>query len=392
MRQLPERPPPPESAPEPAPEATPANLRPEDLGIGQLFELVPDAVIVADSDTDRIVLWNPSAERMFGWKASEAIGQPVGIIVPPHLRGRHEAGMQRFHDTGHGPILDGTGAVLLPGLHKAGHRIMVELTLAPVKAGETLRYVIAILRDATARIAAEEAQHEANRHKDEFLNVISHELRTPLNFIMGFGSILEDEVAGALNDQQHVYLQKMMTGSERMLTLINDLLDFAKIQAGRLQLDITSTEFAPLVEEVAEALRPLAERKGVAVASRLAWEGRVRADGVRVVQVLTNLVGNAIKFTPEGGEITIEARREGDAVKVEIADTGVGIGSADLERVFEKFQQVDMSATRRAGGTGLGLSISRALVEAMGGQIGVESQLGKGSTFWFTLPAADVAT
>ena len=369
----------------------PVPLRPEDLGIGQLFELVPDAVIVADSHTDQIVLWNPAAERMFGWTPAEAVGQGVGLIVPDRMKPGHAAGMARFRDTGHGPIVDGKGAVVLPASHKSGREITIELTIAPIKRGADRHYVMAIIRDVTARIAAEEVMRLANRHKDEFLNVISHELRTPLNFIMGFGSILADEVVGELNDQQQEFLQKMMAGSERMLVLINDLLDFAKISAGRLQLDVQEADLPPLVAEVVAMLRPLAVRRQVALTVEVALERHVLADAMRVEQVLTNLVGNAIKFTAPGGAIAVRVRRDGDDARIEVVDTGVGIAEADLGRIFEKFEQADMSTTRNAGGTGLGLSISKALVEAMGGQIGVDSQVGRGSTFWFTLPtlAAD---
>ncbi len=362
-------------------------LRPEDLGIGQLFELVPDAVIVADATTGEIVLWNPAAERMFGWTPAQAIGQPVELIVPERMRKGHEAGMQRFRETGHGPIIDGQGAVVLPARHKSGRELTIELTLAPIKHAAERAFVMAIVRDATARMAAEAALRQANVHKDEFLSVISHELRTPLNFIMGFGSILEDEVAGTLNAQQHEFLHTMMLGADRMLVLINDLLDFAKIQADRLQLDVLETDLGPLGEEVVEALRPLAERKAVALTLENTLDAPVLADAARVVQVLTNLVGNAVKFTVGGGAIAVRVRREGVDARIEVSDTGVGIAEEDFGRVFEKFQQVDMSTTRRAGGTGLGLSISQALVEAMGGQIGVDSRVGLGSTFWFTLPA-----
>jgi PAS domain S-box-containing protein len=373
------------------PGGPPVSIRPEDLGIGQLFELVPDAVIVADAATDQIVLWNPAAERMFGWTAAEAEGQPVDLIVPERMRARHVAGMQRYQATGHGPVIDGGQAITLPATHKSGRELTVEMTLAPIHQDAVRRFVIAIIRDATARLAAEEALRRANDHKDEFLNVISHELRTPLNFIMGFGSVLDDEVAGPMNERQHEYVRKIMSGSERMLVLINDLLDYAKIQAGRLQLDVQETELRPLVEEVVGAMRPLAERKGVALRLAYDLDRPVLADGVRVIQVLTNLVGNAVKFTAEGGAIDVVVRRDGVDAWIGVRDTGVGIGEADLGKIFEKFQQVDMSNTRRAGGTGLGLSISKALVEAMGGAIGVESRVGEGSTFWFTLPAFELA-
>lgn len=227
---------------------------------------------------------------------------------------------------------------------------------------------------------------QADRAKDEFLSVISHELRTPLNFIMGFGSILQDEIAGPLNAKQQEFLSKMLNGVDRMLVLVNDLLDFAKIQAGKLDLVAVPTDFVPLAKEVHSTLKPLAEQKGLTFTLDVPDRLVAVLDGPRIVQVLNNLVGNAIKFTPAGGSITLRARREGDDLVVEVQDTGIGIAEDDLPRLFTRFLQLDMSSTRQAGGTGLGLSISKAIIEGHeGGRIGVVSEKGKGSTFWFRL-------
>ncbi|HEY9855302.1 MAG TPA: HAMP domain-containing sensor histidine kinase, partial [Stenomitos sp.] len=227
---------------------------------------------------------------------------------------------------------------------------------------------------------------QADKAKDEFLSVISHELRTPLNFIMGFTSILDDEVAGPMNAQQHEFLGKILGGVDRMLVLVNDLLDFAKIQAGKLTLAPDQTEIRPLVDDVLATMRPLADQKRITLSAQVAEPYVAYVDGRRILQVLTNLVGNAIKFTPEGGKIHIEARREGDRLCTEVTDTGIGIAPEDVPKLFTRFRQLDMSNTREAGGTGLGLSISKGIVEAHGGEIGVRSRKGVGSTFWFTLP------
>ncbi len=227
---------------------------------------------------------------------------------------------------------------------------------------------------------------EADKAKDEFLSVISHELRTPLNFIMGFGSILEDEVPGPLNPQQKDYLGKMLNGVDRMLLLVNDLLDFAKIQSGKLDLMPAREDFVPLAEEVRATLTPLADQKGLSLSTDLPESLELTMDGSRIVQVLTNLVGNAIKFTLPGGTIVLKARRDDDDLLVEVVDTGIGIAPEDLPKLFTRFRQLDMSSTRQVGGTGLGLSISKAIVEGHGGRIGVRSEKGRGSTFWFRLP------
>ena len=237
--------------------------------------------------------------------------------------------------------------------------------------------------------AANEALLEADRYKDEFLSVISHELRTPLNFIMGFASILEDGVVGELDPKQSAVVGKILTGSERMLSLVNDLLDFARIQAGRVELNCQPTDYAALVEEVRGSLRPLAEKKRLHLETIVAVSRPVRLDPDRMTQVLTNLVANAIKFTSEGGRVAITAGIEDDRLVTEVKDTGVGMAPEDVPKLFTPFKQLDMGMTRRSGGTGLGLSISRALVEAHGGVITAESEgLGKGAIFRVVLPIA----
>jgi signal transduction histidine kinase len=227
---------------------------------------------------------------------------------------------------------------------------------------------------------------QADRAKDEFLSVISHELRTPLNFIMGFGSILEDEIAGPLNGSQREYVGKIMNGADRMLVLVNDLLDFAKLQAGKFTLTPTRTPYAAIVDEAIATIRPLAAQKRLALDAQVAVPEPVCLDGKRVGQVLSNLLSNAIKFTPDGGSVRVKAFVKDGAVVTEVTDTGIGIAPEDVSKLFTRFKQLDMSATRQAGGTGLGLSIAKALVEAHGGAIAVRSAPQVGSTFSFTLP------
>jgi signal transduction histidine kinase len=256
---------------------------------------------------------------------------------------------------------------------------------------EMMKHQAELLQQANERLL------QADLYKDEFLSVISHELRTPLNFITGFASILDDEVVGPVSGAQHECLGKILNGAERMLHLVNDLLDFAKIQAEKFLLDVQAVEYATLVEDIAGSLRSLAEPRRIEVATDLAVRGPVPMDGVRIGQVLTNLISNAIKFTPDGGRIHIRAYVLGEPeaadrhLVTEVTDTGIGIAEENLAKVFEKFKQLDMSATRQVGGTGLGLSIAKALVEAHGGEIAVTSQERRGSTFRFVLPLS-VAT
>lgn len=243
-----------------------------------------------------------------------------------------------------------------------------------------------LLRAKEAWAEAEALRH-ADELKDHFLSIVSHELRTPINAITGFGSVLDDEVAGPLTAMQHRYLQKMLRGADTLLSLVNDLLDMSRIQAGTFQLSPEVIDFPGVVAEVVSNMTPLAEQKGqrLLVASQTELPA-LCADPQRLGQVLINLIGNAVKFTPGAGVITVRAAVAGDRLRCEVADTGPGIAESDRPRLFRQFSQLDTSLTRKAGGTGLGLSISKALVEAHGGEIGVDSELGKGSTFWFTLP------
>jgi PAS domain S-box-containing protein len=372
--------------------ATPSPL---DYGIGSLFWKIPEAVIVAETATGKIVLWNPAAERMFGYPAAEVMGHDVQVIVPPAYRDAHRHGMARFHATGHGPLVDGHRPVELPALHRDGSVFTIELSLSPTTGPGGVTYAMALVRDISARKAAEAELRQAydelkaaDRYKDEFLSVISHELRTPLNFIIGFASVMYDGVDGPLTQGQHDHLGKILEGSDRMLALVDDLLDFAKLQAGKFQVDCRPTAYAPLVHNVISSLAPLAEAKQIRLVKDVQANVKLEIDGQRIVQVLMNLLSNAIKFTPAEGQIVVRAYVEGGALVTEVKDTGLGIVPADLPRVFEKFKQVDMSATRQAGGTGLGLSIAKALVEAHGGTIGAISDPGHGSTFWYRLPLA----
>lgn len=230
---------------------------------------------------------------------------------------------------------------------------------------------------------------QANYYKDQFLSIVSHELRTPINAITGFGSILDDELNGPLNPRQHLYVERILAGADALLALVDDLLDMGRIQAGKFSITSKPVAFVPIVEGVVSNLEIAAQRRDVKLQNQVpAGLPALVADEQRVAQVLSNLVGNAIKFAPEGGRVLVSAHIDGDALRCEVTDNGPGIAREDQARLFQRFAQLDVSSTRRTGGFGLGLAIAKSLVEAHGGRIGLDSEVGQGATFWFTLPLA----
>jgi len=227
----------------------------------------------------------------------------------------------------------------------------------------------------------------ANHHKDEFLASMSHELRTPLNAVIGFSEVLLERMFGELNDKQEEYLNDILVSGRHLLSLINDILDLAKIEAGRMELEVADFDLPPAIANALILIRERATRKGILLETSCDEHlGSVRGDERKIKQVLVNLLSNAVKFTPEGGRIEVRAQRVDDHAEISVADTGIGIAPADHEAVFEEFRQVGADYTKKREGTGLGLTLSKKFVELHGGRIWVKSELGRGSTFTFTLP------
>jgi signal transduction histidine kinase/DNA-binding response OmpR family regulator len=239
-------------------------------------------------------------------------------------------------------------------------------------------------------LRAKEEAERGSKFKDQFLSTMSHELRTPMNAILGFSELLTDERYGALNDRQRRYINHIRTGGQHLLKLINDILDLSRIEAGRLELSIENVGVEQAIVEVLDAVRPLAERKSQTLVHGTETGLAVRADTTRFKQVLLNLLANAIKFTPEGGRIEVSARGINSEVRAEVRDSGPGIPHEEQKRIFEAFYRLQQTGEAPEG-TGLGLAITKRLVELQAGQLGVESQPGKGSCFWFALPSAGLA-
>jgi len=225
-----------------------------------------------------------------------------------------------------------------------------------------------------------------SQHKSEFLANMSHELRTPLNAIIGFSEVLSERMFGEINEKQAEYISDILQSGQHLLSLINDILDLSKIEAGRMELELSEFDLPSTIEQTVMLVRERAVRRGITLGrmidERLA---SIRADERKVKQVLLNLLSNALKFTPEGGKIDVRAAVNDGVAEISVTDTGVGISPEDQEAVFEEFKQVG-TATKKVEGTGLGLAISRKFIELHGGKIWVTSQIGTGSTFAFTLP------
>ena len=371
----------------------------------ELLEAAPDAIIEVDRE-GRILLLNLVTEKMFGYKREELVGQPVEILVPDALRGGHA--QHRADYWGH-PVTRPMGSALqLHGRRKDGSSIPVEISLSPVKSEEGLR-VTAVIRDISERRQTENRLREmqqtyarelesrnreverANQLKSEFLASMSHELRTPLHTIIGFAELLAEELEGPLNEKQQRFMNHIHTDSIHLLALINDILDISKIESGRLGLRREIFDMAAALEEILSSVRPQAAAKSIAIETSLSIPPAMFADRLRVKQVLFNLLSNALKFTPAGGRIRIEAALRDALIEISVTDTGIGIAKEQHEAVFDKFYQVGSTTKGVREGTGLGLAISKALVEEHGGSIRLESEPGKGSRFTFTIPHEELA-
>jgi len=356
-----------------------------------VVESASDAIVTSDA-AGLIVTWNSAAERMFGWTATEAIGQPAAIVVPERFRDAHLSGMARLAAGGvpklFGQTLD------LWGVRRAGDEFTLQLSLSTWES-QGRPFYSAILRDTTQRTQAEEAlrqakeaAEQASRLKSQFLANVSHELRTPLTSVNGYVDLLLDGEAGPIVALQEEFLRTIKRNADRQLGLITGLLDFARIEAGQLKLTLTDVDLNTVGADVIEQLVPQAASKDIGLEMVFPDDlPDARGDRERVFQVLLNLVGNAVKFTDTGG-VVVSAQVGRNQVTVLVTDTGVGISAEDLPHVFDEFRQADGSETRRFGGTGLGLAIAKRLTELQGGSLTVESRLGVGSVFSLSLPLA----
>lgn len=353
-----------------------------------------DGIIAAGRD-GLIVEYNGAAERLFGYARSEAIGRDIAdIIVPAHQRAAHLAGMRRAQRTGEAIVI-GKRLVRLEASRKDGTLFPVEVWVTPTTF-DGREIFVSFLRDISDRVVAEQELIQARdralastKAKADLLAMMSHEMRTPLNGILGAIELLED---ARLSARQNRFIAAIKTSAELLLHHVNGVLSMSRAEAGQLDLFPENVDPSALLLELVESQSHAIEANGNQVrCNTSAAPERISVDPLRLRQVVLNLIGNANKFT-RSGEILVECDTipNADQVEFRVIDTGIGIAEENLERIFEEFRTVDASYSRPAEGSGLGLSISRRLVQAMGGEIGVDSEPGEGSLFWVRLPIGPV--
>jgi PAS domain S-box-containing protein len=343
-----------------------------------LAENTADVIIIADG-YGTIQFIN---HTVTGRIREEVIGTKLYDYMSPEQGLEYRPAVERVFETGVAEMVELVGAGPEDSL------AWYESRLVPVKRGDSVVGVMVIATDITERKRVEEDLQRASRAKDEFLANMGHELRTPLNGIIGMTSLLQDT---EMTTQQRQYVRTVNRSARALLTIINDLLDYSSIETGRMSIEPALFDLKLAVDDVIQVLTTRALEKGLELTALYSPDvpRRVIGDAGRIRQVLTNLVDNAIKFTDEGRVVvTVECEEMAGGharLKLSVEDSGMGIPEDGLERIFDKFTQMDASAARRHGGTGLGLAISRQLVGLMGGSLGVNSRPGEGSNFWFVL-------
>lgn len=373
-----------------------------------VLDTVVDGIITIDEDA-YISAFNPAAEKIFGYKADEVIGKNVKMLMPENYKKEHDGYVKNYLETGHAKVI-GIGREV-EAQRKDGSTFPMELGISEMQISGK-RMFVGIIRDISERKKAErkflkyaedlewksmEAE-EANDMKSDFLATMSHEIRTPMNGIFGMAELIADS---ELKPGQRKHIETLMSSAESLLVLIDDILDFSKIEAGKLEIDPIPINLHDIVDNISSLFSIKIQDKDVELLVRYTPKtpDHVIGDPTRIRQIISNLVSNAIKFT-EKGHVLISVEKVVSTgilsenkvtIKVSVSDTGIGLEPGTQEKIFDKFSQADSSTTRNYGGTGLGLPICKSLAEMMGGEIGLDSELGKGSAFWFTMELEETA-
>jgi len=348
--------------------------------VGAIVEAAQDAFLGVDL-RGMVTDWNGAAERMFGWKRSEVLGWPIAeLIVPQRFRPSTARAIDHFRATGLSVLLERRAERLV--INRQGIEFPIEMTAALAGGGGGVFFAV-FLHDISERKKVE-------RMKSEFVSTVSHELRTPLTSIRASLSLLADGMAGELAPDVAQLVNLANDSSERLVRMVNDVLDLQKIEAGGMGFERRAQLLLPVAEHALDSMQGYAAQLGVHLRLECSEPARDLAAAIdrdRLVQVLTNLLSNAVKFSPSGGTVTLVLAEHGACARLAVRDQGAGIPPEFQARVFQRFAQADGADTRQKGGTGLGLSITKSLVEEHGGRIGFETAAGQGTTFMVDLPA-----
>jgi len=363
------------------------------LRLSKFFRHAPDAVIVIN-EKQVITEWNLKAELIFGYNYDDAFGKPLSDLIIPHrYREAHLQGMERFMTTGHGPVLNKT--IEISAMHKSGHEFPVSLSISNIKIFDEWMFV-AFITDITERKNLESiaAQKETellqsqllDQRKTNFLSVASHELRTPLTAIKGYGQLAYSLVENEPDSKMKTFLIKMNEQTDKLNHFISELMDLSKIENGKLSINKQKVEFDKLLTGIIDVMRPIIKQHPIIISGSVA--ARLEIDSTRIEQVINNLISNAEKYSESGAEIEILSYIKQDFLIVQVKDKGIGLAAENFEKIFDRFFRVQ-EITNHVNGFGIGLFISSEIIKQHNGHIWVESEVGKGSTFSFSLPLAD---
>jgi PAS domain S-box-containing protein len=351
-------------------------LREREAFISSVVDNAVDGIITIDRNGS-VVSFNPAAEKIFGYESAEVLGQNIKMLMPEPYQAEHDGYLAHHVATGERKVI-GIGREV-SGMRKNGEIFPLDLAVSDMSQGQRSMFT-GIVRDITER-------KKVDRLKNEFVSTVSHELRTPLTSIRGSLGLIAGGVAGELPAQAKSLIDIAYKNSERLISLINDILDVEKIESGKMHFELKPLKLMPLIEHALEANYAYGEQFGVKFGiSSAIPEAHVFVDQDRMMQVMSNLLSNAAKFSPPGERVGVSVARANGKLRVSVSDRGPGIPEDFRDKIFQKFSQADSSDTRQKGGTGLGLSIARAIVEKMDGSMGFESQAGVGTTFYFELP------
>ncbi len=352
------------------------SLRDREVRLSAILNNILDGIITID-DHGIIEGINPAAQRIFGYTDVEVIGSKINLLMPNPYRDEHDGYMKNYRETRKAKII-GIGREV-EGLRRDGSIFPMELAVAEMEVGGKRMFTGAI-RDITERKQIEKV-------KQEFVSTVSHELRTPLTSIKGSLGLIKSGVLNESPDKLSSMLDIAYNNCERLVRLINDILDIDKIASGKMRFQMTPLDLGQILDQAYEANKGYGEPRGVTFLLHSTLKtAMVKGDPDRLMQVLANLLSNAVKFSPDGGKVELSLSAHDSGFRVAVRDHGPGISEAFRDRIFDKFAQADSSDARRKGGTGLGLNISKIIIEHHGGTIGFTTEVGKGATFYFDLP------